>query len=179
MKTKLFFFVFIFACPLLFFGQNMANLKSCVPCEQLKLLELPDVTILKAETLSHDTIKSPVPWNPPYVVNVPFCKVFGRISKEIDFVLLLPQQWNGRLLMSGGGVFAGSIQNDLIDYVNKGYATVGTNTGHTAEPDQAGWALNNMERQLNFGRLAVHRTAVVSKSVMHTFYCAAPSYTYF
>jgi feruloyl esterase len=179
MKTKLFFLVFLFAYPLHFFGQNMANLKPCTPCEQLKTLQLPDVTILKAETLLHDTIKSPVPWNSSYVVTVPFCKVFGRISKEIDFELLLPQQWNGRLLMSGGGAFAGSIQNDLIDYVNKGYATVGTNTGHTAEPDQAGWALNNMERQLNFGRLAVHRTAVVSKSVMHTFYCAAPSYTYF
>ncbi|MBS1748680.1 MAG: tannase/feruloyl esterase family alpha/beta hydrolase [Bacteroidetes bacterium] len=103
----------------------------------------------------------------------------GRIIREIEFELLLPQHWNGRLLMSGGGGFVGSIQNNLIDYVNRGYATVGTNTGHTGEGDQAGWALNNMERQLNFGRLGVHRTAVVSKAVMHAFYCAEASYAYF
>lgn len=180
MNPKPLLLTFLFGCcPLYFFAQHTSNSKACTPCEQLKELRLPDLTILRAQPFTHDTIKSPVPWNPSYTINVPFCKVYGRISKEIDFELLLPQHWNGRLLMSGGGGFVGSIQNNLIDYVNSGYATVATNTGHTGEPDQAGWALNNMERQLNFGRLAIHRTAVVSKSVVHAFYCADASYTYF
>lgn len=160
-------------------GQTTANKKSCTPCEQLKDLRLPDVTILNAESLAIDTIKSSAPWIPPFVINVPFCKVSGRISKEIHFELYLPEQWNGRFLMSGGGGFVGSIQNDLITYVNKGYATVGTDTGHKGNPLTADWALNNMERQINFGRLAIHRTTVVSKSVIHSFYCSDPSYSYF
>ena len=171
----------LFSCfsPLLFFGQTDANSKSCVPCEQLKQLRLPDVTISKAEVFAKDTIKSMAPWIPPYVLSVPFCKVSGTISKEIGFELLLPQSWNGRLLMSGGGGFVGSIQNELIPYVNSGYATVGTNTGHVGSPITAEWALNNMERQVNFGRLAVHRTAVVSKSIINSFYCADVRYSYF
>lgn len=36
-----------------------------------------------------------------------------------------------------------------------------------------------MERQLNFGRLAIHRTAVVSKAIIVAYYCAAPAYSYF
>lgn len=36
-----------------------------------------------------------------------------------------------------------------------------------------------MERLLNFGRMAVHRTAVVSKFVLGDFYCKAPDYSYF
>ena len=36
-----------------------------------------------------------------------------------------------------------------------------------------------MERQINFGRLAVHRTAVVSKSIINSFYCADAKYSYF
>ena len=100
-------------------------------------------------------------------------------SKEIYFELLLPQKWNNRFLMSGNGGFAGSVQNNLLSYLNKGYAIVGTNTGHTGNGIQADWALNNMERQLNFGKLAVHRTAVVSKSIIEKLYCLAPAYSYF
>ena len=173
------FVLFLGLCPLHFFGQNVVNSKPCIPCEQLKELRLPDVTIVKTESFTKDTIKSDAPWIPPYVINTPFCKVSGRISKEIGFELLLPQSWNERLLMSGGGGVVGAIQNDLITYVNSGYATVGTNTGHVGSPVSAEWALNNMERQVNFGRLAVHRTAVVSKSIITAFYCADAKYSYF
>ena len=161
------------------FGQRN-NVKACVPCEQLIKLQLPDVTILKSKSLTRDSIGRPFSSTEgPFVVSVPFCKVAGVISKEIDFELLLPQNWNGRLLMSGGGGFVGYIQNDLVEYVNRGYAVVGTNAGHRGNAFDASWALNNMERQINFGRLAVHRTAVVSKSIIRSFYCAEPSYSYF
>lgn len=72
----------------------------------------------------------------------------------------------------------GSIQNDFKSKVDEGFATAGTDTGHEGG-DDAKWAYNNMERQLNFGRLAIHRTAVVSKAIMQNYYCAAPSKSYF
>ena len=61
------FILFFGFYPLLFFGQTDANSKPCVPCEQLKELRLPDVNILKAESFTKDTIKSPAPWIPPYI----------------------------------------------------------------------------------------------------------------
>lgn len=165
--------------PLAVSGQVGATKKSCIPCEQLRNLHLPDVTILNAESLTADTLKSEVEWVPTVIISVPFCRVLGRISKEINFELLVPQQWNGRFLMSGNGGFAGMIQNNFRNYVSEGYAVAATDTGHQGDGSNAEWAYNNMERQLNFGRLAVHRTAVVSKSMMHAFYCSGPDYSYF
>ena len=36
-----------------------------------------------------------------------------------------------------------------------------------------------MERELNFGRLAVHRTATISKAIIKVFYFSDPIYSYF
>lgn len=165
--------------PLILSGQILADKKPCIPCEKLLDLQIPEVTILKIESLISDTIKSQEDWRPVVVIKVPFCRVLGRIGKEINFELLMPQQWNGKFLMSGGGGFVGSIQNDLKEYVNQGFATAGTDTGHQGDGLMADWALNDMERQLNFGRLAIHRTTVVSKSIIDTFYCSYPIYSYF
>jgi len=151
----------------------------CTPCDKLKDLKLPDVTILSVESKASDSIRNPEPWIPPSYITKPFCRVMGRISAEINFELLLPQQWNGRFLMSGGGGFVGNIQNSYRDRINDGYANAGTDTGHQGNGLTAEWAYNNMERQLNFGRLAIHRTAVVSKSIIQAFYCKETSYAYF
>ena len=150
----------------------------CTPCEKLKDLQLPDVTILTVESLASDTIKAEG-WMPEVVLSVPFCKVTGRISKEINFELFVPLQWNGRFLMAGNGGFAGSFQNSLRFYTNQGYAVGATDTGHKGSDISANWAFNNMERQLNFGRLAVHRTTVVCKSILNRMFCSDPSYSYF
>ena len=170
-----------FIIALLFMANIVSaqGIKFCKPCAELMKLQLPDVTILEAEAKSSDTINTPSePWDPIVIINKPFCRVLGRISKEINFELFLPEEGNGRFLMSGGGGFVGSIQNAFRAKVNEGYAIAGTDAGHAGGED-AKWAYNNMERQLNFGRLAIHRTAVVSKLIMQNYYCAAPSKSYF
>ena len=173
-KFSIFFMLMFFISAV-----SAQSVKSCKRCEELKNLQLPDVAILVAEAKTSDTIKTPSQLrNPIVIINKPFCRVLGRISKEINFELLLPDESNGRFLMSGGGGFAGSIQNSFRDKVNEGFATAGTDAGHEGGAD-AKWAYNNMERQLNFGRLAIHRTAVVSKLIMQNYYCAAPAKSYF
>ncbi|WP_439583754.1 tannase/feruloyl esterase family alpha/beta hydrolase [Dyadobacter bucti] len=145
----------------------------------MKNLQFPDVTILAAESNAGDTIRnSEEPWRGTIVIRKSFCRVLGRISREINFELLLPDEGNTRFLMSGGGGFVGNIQNDFKSKIDEGFATAGTDTGHEGGGD-AKWAYNNMERQLNFGRLAIHRTAVVSKAIMQNYYGAAPSKSYF
>lgn len=136
----------------------------CMPCEELENLLLPDVIISQASQLEEPVIH---------------CKILGTIGKEINFELLLPKDWNSRFVMGGGGGFVGSIQNGARSSINQGYATSGTDTGHQGSGIKADWALNNMERQVNFGHLAVHRTAVVSKGIMRQFYCSDPEYSYF
>ena len=97
------------------------------------------------------------------------CKVVGVIGTEIGFELRLPDDWNGKFIMGGGGGFAGNFANaanDMWLVVADGWATVSTDTGHKGHPAGAEWALNNLERQVNFGHLAVHRTAVNAKAMI-------------
>jgi len=125
--------IVIISFAVMFFisAASAQRMKSCKPCEELKNLQLPDVTILSAEAKTSDTIKSPSePWIPTAIIHKPFCRVLARISREINFELLLPDESNGRFLMSGGGGFVGSIQNSYRDKVNEGFATAGTDAGH-------------------------------------------------
>ena len=137
---------------------------ACIPCEEIMNLRIPDVTISKAELVQEPA---------------PHCKVTGIIGSEINFELLLPEKWNTCFVMGGGGGFVGSVQNIARSSIVKGYATAGTDTGHKGHGIKADWALNNMERQVNFGHLAVHRTAVTSKEIIEQYYGSQIAYSYF
>ena len=89
-------------------------------CAQLTQLKLADAKLTEAIAVPAGT----------GVIKVAHCKVSGVIGKEIRFALLLPDAWNRKFLMGGGGGFVGSIDNQALASVNAGYATVGTDTGH-------------------------------------------------
>ncbi len=114
-------------------------------------------------------------------VPVPNCKVAGVIGAETNFELLLPEKWNGKFVMGGGGGFVGFVVNTALLYgsLQSGYATVGTDTGHQGHPLDASWALNNLERVVSFGHQAVHRTAVTAKALTTAYYGQDISRSYF
>jgi feruloyl esterase len=82
-------------------------------------------------------------------------------------------------MMGGGGGFVGTLDKQAIASVNAGFATVRTDTGHRGNVVDASWALNNLERRVNFGHVAVHRTAVVSKAIVRSYYGEAAKRSYF
>lgn len=135
-------------------------------CAQLTQLKLPDMRITDAVAV-------------PAGSGVAHCRVAGIIGTEIKFSLLMPNAWNGKFLMGGGGGFVGSVQNQAQMVVNAGYATAGTDTGHTGGTTDATWALNNIERQVNYGYLGVHRTAEASKAILRSYYGAPQTRSYF
>jgi feruloyl esterase len=126
-------------------------------CAKEALPSLPDVTIT---AMTQEAALAP------------HCKVSGVIGPEIHFELLLPEKWNGKFVMGGGGGFVGSVMNTslLFGSLQAGYATVGTDTGHQGHPADASWALNNPERLVNFGHRAVHQTAVTAKALIKAYY---------
>src|SRR5207248_10098582 len=63
--------------------------------------------------------------------------------------------------------------------INAGYPPVGTDTGHQGPITDASWALNNLERQLNFGYLAVHRTSEAAKAIVRSYYGSNETKSYF
>ncbi len=134
-------------------------------------LQLPDVKITSAT--HHDGSTEA---GKPAVGHV---KVEGVIGKAIRFELLLPDDWNGRFAMGGGGGLVGSVQNGIWRSVNEGYATSGTDTGHEGRGTDGSWALDDMEALVNFGHVAIHRTAEVSKAIIRSYYGKGPEKSYF
>ena len=139
-------------------------------CSQLTNLKLPDIRITDAVQVPSATTGA---------VRAAHCRLDGVIGAEIRFRVLLPDRWNGKFFMGGGGGFVGTIQNSAEPTVNDGYATAGTDTGHQSTGADASWALNHLERQINFGYLAVHRTAEASKAIIASYYGRSPSRNYF
>jgi hypothetical protein len=140
-------------------------------CANLTTLKLPDVKITEAAAVPAATTGP---------VRVPHCRVAGVIGTEIRFSLLLPDDWNRKFVMGGGGGFVFRIDNQAIGVVNAGYATVGTDTGHQATSvTDASWALDNLERRVNFGYLGVHRTAEVAKAIIGSYYGSSAARSYF
>src|SRR5215203_4215340 len=100
-------------------------------CAELTSLRLPDVKVSEAVA---------VPAAATGPIRAAHCHVTGVIGTEINFSLLLPDNWNQKFFMGGGGGFVGSIQNSAQTTVNAGYATVGTDTGHQGSGTDASWA---------------------------------------
>ncbi|MDR2212016.1 MAG: tannase/feruloyl esterase family alpha/beta hydrolase, partial [Pseudomonadales bacterium] len=104
-------------------------------------------------------------------------------QSNINVELWLPAEgWNGRFLAVGNGGWAGSIQgyNDMRMALRRGYATAGTDTGHSAADGPNGmFALNNDEKLVDFAYRAIHEMAEKSKAVITEAYAQAPEYSYF
>jgi feruloyl esterase len=140
-------------------------------CSAVATFRLPDTTIASAQFV-------PAAGTAPAPVHVAHCKVTGTIGTEIGFAVWLPEAWNGRFLMSGGGGFVGALPAPG-NGVDQGFAVATTDTGHQSSGTDARWALDNLERQLNFGYLATHRTAETAKAIIRQFYGTDPHHSYF
>jgi len=148
------------------FATVLADASNHLSIEELQQVRFPEVTL---ESVKHVSTGAK-----------PHVEVKGIIGEHIQFELLLPDQWNERFVMGGGGGFVGTVQNMARFSVNLGYATVGTDTGHQFPQGHiATWAYNDIEAKVNFGYLAVHRTAEVSKALIRTYYRKEPMHSYF
>src|SRR5947209_17903167 len=153
-------------------ASGSADATNRLSADELRQVRLPDVLIESARPVTPEAPKKPNA--------AAYLELKGVIGGHIHFELLLPDEWNGRFVMGGGGGFVGTVQNAARDSVNRGYATVGTDTGHQSEPGYlATWALDNLEAKVNFGYLAVHRTAEVAKALIRAYYHTDAAYSYF
>lgn len=124
------------------------------------------------------------PFTPPVPGAAPlhqrFCRVEGRIEREIGFELWLPERgaWNGRMLAGGVGGQAGAFNyRELIRAVQRGYAGIGTDGGHKA--DDAHWLLKRPDRAANYAWRAQHLLAVKSRAMLAQVYRAPVRHAFF
>jgi len=160
-------------------------------CESLSGLQLPDTTITLAQSVQAGAFAPPPGANPAgypagnYKDLPAFCRVTATIKptpdSDIKMEVWLPlSAWNGKFQGQGNGGFAGAIiYAALAGGLSRGYATAGTDAGHTAIATDATWALGHPEKIIDFGHRAIHEMTVKAKAIVHAFYGEAPKRSYF
>ena len=148
------------------------RVRAAADCAGALRIALPDAHITAATAVpSNDSLRA--------LGRQPYCRVEATVDAETHIVALLPDDWNGRFLMGGAGGYVGSVQNQFEATVHEGYATVGTDAGHTAFALSAGCASHNDRRIADYGHRAVHRTADVTKALIVAYYGRPPAHSYF
>ena len=109
---------------------------------------------------------------------LPYCQIVAITSTDpqagdkmfVAIDLPDPAFWNGRLLFTGNGGFAGRATPDTI-HLALGYAVAATDTGHEATSGTDGsWALNNPTAIKDFQYLGVHDSALLAQKILNGYY---------
>jgi len=153
-------------------------------CESLTSLELSHTTITTAQSIPAGTYTAP---NGEIFTNIPaFCRVAARLTpadaSEIEIEVWMPASaWNGRFEGVGNGGFAGAIPySAMAPGVSLGYATAGTDTGHTgSSTDDGSFALGHPEKIIDFGYRAIHWMTMIGEQITSAFYGEDARFSYF
>lgn len=156
------------------------------PCENLKSVNIPHVTITAA-TAGSPGFELPAQTGfintPAKKIPVPFCRVQAYSAptsdSHIGIEVWLPDaaNWNGNFLAAGNPGFIGSMpSNALADIMQRGYAAAGTDTGHVDEGFQ--WAIGHPEKWADWGYRAVHEMVLVTRQLIQGFYGKPVQYSY-
>ncbi len=112
----------------------------------------------------------------PFQNTPAFCRVTATLTptsdSDIKIEVWMPKEnWNGKLVGIGNGVWAGTISHSaMAEPIAKGYATVATDTGHVGTGMDAKWAVGHKEKLVDFGYRAVHEMTVKAKEILAVYY---------
>ncbi|MET9544779.1 tannase/feruloyl esterase family alpha/beta hydrolase [Streptomyces sp. NPDC006627] len=171
-------------------------------CGRLRALRLPAAVIglptTGGEVSAADTIG---PSGSGSSATGAYCRVEAVIhpvdpaAPDITLRVALPQQWNSKSMMFGGGGYDGTVP-DVTGNVpfgptgrprplGRGYATYASDSGHRAAPDfepttslDGSFGLND-EAVRNFAGDALKKTHDAARHIISTHYGSAPAHTYF
>jgi Tannase and feruloyl esterase len=167
----------------------MAQTKSC---ESLAALAVEGAKVVSAERVEAGAFVPPGKIEPWMMGQVgmfkkvgAFCRVVVRATPSADSDILIEvwmpvSGWNGKFQGQGNGGFAGDIGYFALGAaVMGGYATAGTNTGHTAEGTDASWALGHPEKVADYGYRGIHEMTRIAKEEIEAYYAKAAQHSYF
>ena len=113
--------------------------------------------------------------------NPAYCRAVGYVAPNVGFEIRLPSSnWNHKFLEVGCGGYCGKADISACDpALNKGYACIASDMGHQGRGDDAVWAYNNLQAELDYGFRATHVTALAGKAITGRFYSIAPAKSYY
>lgn len=156
-------------------------------CDALKSsLSFPDATVTAVESIPAGPAPAPAGRAPaaapagrgaaaPVNMLPAYCRVAITLKpsadSDIKMEAWLPvENWNGKFQMAGNGGWAGSMQGIPVmqTAIKEGYATAGTDTGHTGSDPVFGLA--HPEKLVDFAYRSMHETVVKSKAIITKYY---------
>ena len=158
--------------------------RALAACADLARAVLPTTTVTSAAIVSTGTFQpsaGPGTAAALYARLPEFCRVAATLRPSADSdikveVWLPAVQWNGKFQAIGNGGWAGSIPYpQMAAALADGYATAGTDTGHTG--GTAAFAVGHPEKVIDLGYRAVHEMTVQAKALINSFYGRAQQFS--
>jgi feruloyl esterase len=168
-------------------------------CQALNGVHDPDLgEIISAR--AGETRLEPNPWNPAPAPLPSHCDVIGKLqprtgqlgqSYAITYHIRMPQAWNGRFLLQGGGGSNGEIGDatgpvgGLSRAIDRGFAVLSHDSGHdnrrNNDPAHGGVTVFGTDPQAraNYGHAALPLVTRAGKSMVSRFYGKRPGKSYF
>ena len=152
-------------------------------CAELTSLKLADVTVTAAQDVPAGSFTPP---GAPRALTIasPFCRVAATATptpdSEIKIEVWIPagSGWNGKLLGTANGGFSGAIGYPAMAAgLAKGYATVGTDTGHTG--DQLEFGQGHPEKIIDWAYRSIHVMTDTAKVIVRAARGRFPDLSYF
>jgi pimeloyl-ACP methyl ester carboxylesterase len=178
-------------------GSAVAQTTDAAACAALKQLQVPGVNLAITKT-EWFLAGSPQPGRGGAAspMKLPaFCRIDGMIDKRtgvdgatygIGFAIALPQTWNGRFLLQGGGGLNGSVQPPIganaagsEPGLTRGFAVASTDTGHEGKGGFDASFQQDQQASLDFAYVAIGRVAEIAKRIVSQHYGKPIDHSYF
>lgn len=171
--------------------------KSKNPCDQLLAFTTDDgnVKIKTAVVVPAGPVPAVMYQRPYEGTLASYCRVDGVIDERtgaggvpyaIGFAIALPEKWNGRFMMQGGGGLNGSVATPLgsnaagdMTALQRGFAVVTTDTGHQGTHGFDASFFSDQEATLNFLYQAIGKVAITSKKIIAQYYGKPADHSYY
>ncbi|HKV79020.1 MAG TPA: tannase/feruloyl esterase family alpha/beta hydrolase [Candidatus Sulfotelmatobacter sp.] len=156
-------------------------------CDHLTALTIPYTEVSSATAVSAATFSPPAANNQggPASFTLPaFCRVLAvarpTVDSEIHFEIWLPaaEAWSGRFLGTGNGGYSSALTyRQMADALEKGYATAGSDTGHSGGDLKFG--VGHPEKINDWVYRSVHVMTETAHLVMRSYYGKLAEHSYF
>jgi hypothetical protein len=179
------------------YGQTGSN--PATGCSALSKLQVPGFALKVTKVEWHAAGQSPAQSGQMRMtaINLPaYCRIDGILDRRVGeqgvaygtgFAIALPDEWNGRFLMQGGGGLNGTVQMPLgmvaaggKPGLARGFAVASTDTGHQSKG--GGFDASFMQDQqaaLDFAYIAIGKVAALSKQIIAQYYGKPAQHAYF
>ena len=190
---------------LLLAGQGAHAAEAARPCADLQGLSGPNLRIARAEDVPAGQLPAENPGRAALTgaarsraVLPAQCLVEGTVAPRpgvggattgIGFQLRLPNPWNGRLLVQGGGGVDGVVNDALgaipvsgataLPALNRGYAVLSTDSGHQGRDSSDSSFATDQQARLDHAYAAIGPATNAARAITAAHYGRTPAHSYY